>query len=76
MSCKAGTRLASRLADDDGGVAGGQRLGALVLKLDGAWAVDKGEMVVQEFGIGDVERRRSYRERVPRAMHRRWTCLL
>ncbi len=44
------------LADHDGGVAGGERLGAFVLKLDGAWAVDEGEMVVEEFGVGDVER--------------------
>ena len=36
------------LADDDGRIAGGQREGAFVLELDGAGAVDEGEVIAEE----------------------------
>lgn len=43
------------LGDDDRHIAGRQCRSALVLEFDGAWTIDEGVGVIEEFRLGDVE---------------------
>ncbi len=44
-----------RLADDHGGVAGGERVGGVGLEFDRARTIEEGETVAEEIDGGDVE---------------------
>ena len=45
-----------RLANDDGGITSRQRESAFDLKFDRAGTVDKGKVVAEKSGVGDVQR--------------------